>query len=115
VLRPVSCFCFCFEQTQNELTFNQSQFDNYEHIKTERLNKLKEKKQTLSLDIQKIEAKIVKSKTLNTENDKQQIEQFEKQLIELEENKSKLQTKINITRAESNSLNKQIYINQLLK
>ena len=97
-----------FEQTQNELNFNQSQFDNYENLKVERLNKLDEKKKNLNLDIQKIEAKIVKIETLNTNNDKLKIEQFEKQLIELEENKNKLQSKINVIQAESNSLNKQL-------
>ena len=97
-----------FEQTQNELTFNQSQFDNYENLKAERFNKLNEKKKTLNLDIQKLETKIVNSKTLTAENDKEKIKQFEVQLIALEENKIKFQSKINVIQAESNSLNKQI-------
>jgi DNA repair exonuclease SbcCD ATPase subunit len=97
-----------FEQTQNELNFNQSQFDNYENIKTERLNKLKDKKKTLNSDIQKLEAKIVNSDALNAEEDKQKITNFEKRLNELDDRKSKIQSKINIIRAESNSLNKQI-------
>jgi DNA repair exonuclease SbcCD ATPase subunit len=97
-----------FEQTQSELNFNQSQFDNYENIKTERLNKLKDKKQTLNLDIQKLEAKIVKLESLNVEADKQKIADFEKELDELEEKRSKLHSKTNVIQAESNSLNKQI-------
>ena len=97
-----------FEQTQNELNFNQSQFDNYENIKIERLNKLKDKKKTLKLDIQKLEAKIVKPNALNAEEDKQKIIDFEKQLNEFDDKKNKLQSKINIVRAESNSLTKQI-------
>ena len=97
-----------FEQTQNELNFNQSQFDNYENIKIERLNKLKDKKKTLKLDIQKLEAKIVKPNALNAEEDKQKIIDFEKQLNEFDDKKNKLQSRINIVRAESNSLTKQI-------
>ena len=82
------------EQTQNELTFNQSQFDNYENVKLERLTKLEEKKKNLILDVQKIESKIVKFETLNTDNDKVKIEQLETQLDAAEENKSKLFSKI---------------------
>jgi len=96
------------EQTQNELTFNQSQFDNYENVKLERLTKLEEKKKNLILDVQKIESKIVKFETLNTDNDKVKIEQLETQLDAAEENKSKLFSKINIIQAESSSSNKQI-------
>jgi DNA repair exonuclease SbcCD ATPase subunit len=101
-----------FEQTENELTFNQSQFDNYENIKVERINKLNDKKTALTLDIEKIKAKINKT-TLTSELDKnkQQINSFEEQLDKLDEQKSNLLSKINVIKAETNSLNKQI--NQL--
>jgi len=101
-----------FEQTENELTFNQSQFDNYENIKAERINKLNDKKAALTLDIEKIKAKINKT-TLTSELDKnkQQINSFEEQLDKLDEQKSNLLSKINVIKAETNSLNKQI--NQL--
>jgi DNA repair exonuclease SbcCD ATPase subunit len=100
------------EQTQSELTFNQSQYDNYENIKAERINKLNDKKKALTLDIEKIKAKI-NNTTLASELDenKQQIASFEEQLGKLEEQKSNLLSKINVIKAEANSLNKQI--NQL--
>ncbi len=97
-----------FEQIQNELSFNQTQFDNYENLKIERLNKLNEKKKTLTSDIQIIEAKIVKSETLTNEKDKSQLEHTEQQLQSFTDKKSKLQTKINTIQAEINSVNKQI-------
>ena len=97
-----------FEQIQNELSFNQTQFDNYENLKIERLNKLNEKKKTLTSDIQIIEAKIVKSETLTNKKDKSQLEHTEQQLQSFTDKKSKLQTKINTIQAEINSVNKQI-------
>ena len=97
-----------FEQLQNELSFNQSQFDNYESLKIERINKLTDKKKTLLVDIKNIESKIVKSKTLVVETDKKQLEHFEEQLEEFSNKKSKLQSKINVIQAEVNSVNKQI-------
>lgn len=96
------------EQLQNELSFNVSQFDNYENIKIERLNKLKDKNNTLNLDIQKLESKIVNSDTFDVESDKQKIANFERQLSELDEKKNSVQSKVNIIRAECNSLHKQI-------
>lgn len=48
-----------FERTQQELEFNQSQFDNYENLKQDRLNKLQEKKYTLLKDIGTLKTKIV--------------------------------------------------------
>ena len=97
-----------FEQTQNELNFNQTQFDNYENIKTERLNKLNEKKKTLISDIRNLELKVVKSNTLTIESDQKQIEHCDQQLDYFNEKKSKLQSKINVIQAESNSSAKQI-------
>lgn len=48
-----------FERTQTELEFNQSQFDNYENVKQERLTKLQDKKNTLTKDIETLRQKIV--------------------------------------------------------
>ena len=48
-----------FEKTQIELEFNQSQFNNYENLKQERINKLQEKKWTLLKDIGILKVKIV--------------------------------------------------------
>ena len=48
-----------FEKTQTELDFNQSQFDNYETLKQERLNKYQEKRYTLLKDIGTLKTKIV--------------------------------------------------------
>jgi DNA repair exonuclease SbcCD ATPase subunit len=97
-----------FQQTQTELNFNQSQFDNYKTLKTERLNKLNDKKATLLKDIQIIESKIVKLDMLTTEHDKNKIISFEEQLCKLNKKKSELQSKINVLQAEINSENKQV-------
>lgn len=48
-----------FERSQTELEFNQSQFDNYENLKQERLTKLQDKKNTLTKDIVTLKQKIV--------------------------------------------------------
>ncbi|MFZ9876868.1 MAG: hypothetical protein ACO3EY_07430, partial [Candidatus Nanopelagicales bacterium] len=97
-----------FEQTKNELDFNQSQFDNYENIKNERLNKLKDKKKTLLSDIQNIKSKIVVSDNLTAENDKKQIEHFDRELLRLGDKKTAIQSKINLIQAEVSAENKQI-------
>ena len=97
-----------FEQTKNELEFNQSQFDNYENIKKERSDKLKDKKRTLLTDIQNLKAKIVVSDNLTIENDKKQIEYFDQELLKLGDKKTAIQSKINIIRAEASAENKQI-------
>jgi DNA repair exonuclease SbcCD ATPase subunit len=97
-----------FEQTKNELDFNQSQFDNYENIKKERSDKLKDKKRTLLTDIQNLKAKIVVSDNLTIENDKKQIEYFDHELLKLGDKKTEIQSKINIIQAEVSAENKQI-------
>ena len=97
-----------FEQNQNELTFNQAQFDNYENLKLERLKKLTNKKETLTSDIQQIEAKVVTANTLLFDSDDQKIKETDDQLEQLDKKKSNLQTTTNIIQAESNSLAKQI-------
>lgn len=48
-----------FERAQTELEFNQSQFDNYENLKQERLNKLQDKCFALRKDIGILKTKIV--------------------------------------------------------
>ena len=97
-----------FEQNQNELIFNQTQFDNYENLKLERLKKLTDKKETLSVDIQNLESKIVTSGTITFDLDEEKIKQTDKELEQSDEKKSKLQSNINVIQAETNSLIKQI-------
>jgi len=97
-----------FEQTETELQFNQSQLDNYEHIKSERLNKLADKKKTLEADINHLQSRIVSSKTLSAENDKTKLANLDKQQVEINEKKSKLQAKLNTIHAEVNAEAKQI-------
>jgi DNA repair exonuclease SbcCD ATPase subunit len=96
------------EQTQNELSFNRLQFDNYENLKIERLNKLSDKKTNLVNDIQNIQSKIVISDTLTDENDNIKIEEYEKQLCVFTERKTNIHSKLSIIQADINSENKQI-------
>ena len=97
-----------FEQTQSELNFNQTQFDNYENVKIERLNKLNEKKCMVTSDIQRLDSKIVKSNTLTIEADEKKIEFCDQQLDQFNEKKNKLHSNVNVIQAESNSSAKQI-------
>ena len=99
-----------FEKTQVELEFNQSQFDNYENIKQERLNKLEEKKRSLNDDIKKIQASIVVSDiNLNELNDEDT--RLEKQIVNLNEKIDQIKNKLNKLEAEINFETKQL--NQL--
>lgn len=50
------------ERAQTELEFNQSQFDNYENLKQERLNKFQDKTNALTEDIRSLNKKIVEPK-----------------------------------------------------
>jgi DNA repair exonuclease SbcCD ATPase subunit len=96
------------EQTQAELSFNQTQLENYEQLKTERFSKLNEKKKTITSDIQTLENKIVKLDAPTTEKDTEQLNRIETLLVSWNEKKQKLQSKINTIQAEVNSENKQI-------
>lgn len=96
------------EQTQSELSFNQTQFDNYESLKLERLTKLNDKKQSLEKDIETVKSKLVDCNFLNTEELNTQINELEKTLSDLNQKKEDFQSKITTVRAEINSEHKQI-------
>ena len=96
------------EQTQTELTFNQTQLSNYENLKAERIRKLQEKQSALALDIESLKSKIVKSENLSTEDSNKQLEHLETQLQLHHDKRTKLGSNINTIQAEINSINKQI-------
>jgi DNA repair exonuclease SbcCD ATPase subunit len=98
------------EQNQNELSFNETQLNNYESIKQDRLTKLQDKKKTLEQDIlkinQNIEAITVESKStsdLDNETDK-----TKQQLNQLQEKNEELNSKLHKIEAEKSSEIKQI-------
>jgi len=62
------------EQTQNELNFNQTQLENYENIKSERIKKLQDKKQALEKDIAELEAKLTTTEVRDLSCNDQQLE-----------------------------------------
>lgn len=97
-----------FEQIENELKFNQSQFDNYENLKQERKLKLETKKQNLVRDIEQIQTKfqIIDEEQLNSLKEK--LHEVDKQIADFQEKKSSNNTKITTIQAEINSENKQI-------
>jgi DNA repair exonuclease SbcCD ATPase subunit len=76
-----------FEQLQNELVFNESQFDNYEGLKQERINKLHEKKAALVRDIEQLQGRVVPV-------DETQLQVIEQELEALETKQKELQTKL---------------------
>lgn len=96
------------EQTQTELSFNQSQFDNYESLKLDRINKLTEKNKTITADIEILKQKITSADKLSLQEDEQKIISFDNQLSKLNEKKNELQLKINTIQTEINSESKQI-------
>ena len=97
-----------FEQTQTELVFNQTQHDNYENLKIERLDKLKEKKESLLVDIKELQNKLDKTETADIEKESKMVETLESQLIVLNNKKINLTAKLNTVAAEINLENKQI-------
>ena len=95
------------EQIKTELTFNQTQFDNYENLKSERINKLDVKKHAILNDIAEINSKLVNI-DFDTKADADQIKYCDEQLQIYNEKKTKLLSKINTIRAEVNAESKQI-------
>ena len=73
------------EQQQNELVFNQSQFDNYENLKAERGKKLDEKKQTIERDLQLLAQKISSTKTRDLSCTDQQLDAYKITLQQLQD------------------------------
>lgn len=96
------------EQQQSELNFNQSQFDNYEAAKQERLNKLNSKKQTLIEDLKTLETKLTSTKTEDLSCTDQQLEIHKIKLQEFQDKLQQIDKGIIQTQAEINSEIKQI-------
>lgn len=96
-----------FERAQSELEFNQSQFDNYEGLKQERLIKLKEKKQTLANDIDTLKSKITNSESSLNELEEKD-EELEQQCSALTKKLEQVKTKLNQLGAEINIETKQL-------
>lgn len=96
------------EQQQNELSFNQSQFDNYENLKQERIDKLNEKKTNLLKDITTIQQKVVSIDFEKLNQTKTNLKITTEELVKLTEKKTQLQNKLSKIEAEINSENKQI-------
>jgi DNA repair exonuclease SbcCD ATPase subunit len=97
------------EQLQTELQFNETQLNNYETLKQERLTKLESKKDGLVKDIQVLEIKL---QTLQTAIDIEvifngiQLLKSQKETITSEQ--TKIQTQLHKLEAEKNSTLKQI-------
>ena len=96
------------DQSKVELSFNQSQFDNYETVKQERLQKLSEKQTSTSVDIQKIKNKIVTIDQKQSETIKTAKQEVDTLITAEQQKKNDLQLKLNKVEAEINSEEKQI-------
>lgn len=96
------------EQQQSELVFNQSQFDNYETAKQERLNKLNSKKQTLIEDLKILETKLTSTKTEDLSCTDQQLDIYKINLQDFQDKLQQIDKGIIQTQAEINSEIKQI-------
>jgi len=83
-----------FERAQTELEFNQSQFDNYENLKQEKINKLREKQGNLIRDIKILANKIVEPK-VTLEELKEEQQKIESQYPELRKKEDQVKSKIN--------------------
>jgi DNA repair exonuclease SbcCD ATPase subunit len=83
-----------FERAQTDLEFNQSQFDNYENLKQERITKLQEKQANLTKDIGIVKLNIVVPKhKLDCLKDQQ--ERLEAQYPELKKKEDQVKAKLN--------------------
>lgn len=96
------------EQTQTELAFNKSQFENYENLKQERIKKLNDKKQTLEKDIAELAKKITKVDANVAQENITALQAAEKKYEELQLKKTQVQPKLSKVEAEINSETKQI-------
>jgi DNA repair exonuclease SbcCD ATPase subunit len=97
-----------FEQQQNELNFNQTQLDNHELTKSERLKKLQDKKQALENDIAQLEAKLTTTKVQDLSCTDQQLEIYKANLNELQEKLQETEKHLFKVQAEIDSEQKQI-------
>lgn len=82
-----------FERAQTELEFNQSQFDNYENLKQERITKLQEKQIKLTKDVEILKLNIVvPDHKLDLLKDQQ--ERLEAQYPELKKKETQVKNKL---------------------
>jgi DNA repair exonuclease SbcCD ATPase subunit len=100
-----------FEQQQLELSFNDSQFSNYETVKQERILKLSVKQANIKNDISKTQTKFVSMEANDLSCSEQELEKNRSDLDLLHEKTKELHTKVVKVQTEINSEQKQI--NQL--
>jgi DNA repair exonuclease SbcCD ATPase subunit len=97
-----------FEQQQSELNFNQTQLENYENIKLERLKKLQDKKQVLEKDIAELEAKLTTTEVRDLSCNDQQLEVHKTNLNELQDKLQQIEKGLIKIQTEIDSEQKQI-------
>jgi DNA repair exonuclease SbcCD ATPase subunit len=97
-----------YEQQQNELLFNQSQYDNYEISRKEKLEKLQEKKLTIETEIDQLSDKIVDVTTEDFSYSQDQVDELNKQIASASAKLQSYGSNIIKADAEINSENKQI-------
>lgn len=96
------------DQAKVELTFNQSQFDNYETVKQDRLQKLAEKQTKTASDLEAIINKIIKIDKEQLQKITNERQATEKSALKNIEKKNEIQLKLNKVEAEINTEEKQI-------
>ena len=96
------------EQNQTELNFNQSQFDNYENIKQERLAKLREKVANLERDVQVLQNKIVRVDSSKKNIIQADLEKLEVLHSTYNNKETELKTKLHKIEAEISAEQKQL-------
>jgi DNA repair exonuclease SbcCD ATPase subunit len=97
-----------YEQQQNELLFNQSQYDNYEISRKEKLEKLQEKKLTIETEIDQLSDKIVDVTTEEFLYSQDQVDELNKQIVSASAKLQSYRSNIIKADAEINSENRQI-------
>ena len=96
------------EQQQNELGFNQTQLDNYETVKQERLDKLNSKRQTLIEDLKVLRDKLTSTQTRDLSCTDQQLDVLKTQLQDLQDKLQQIDKGIIQAQAEIGAETKQI-------
>ena len=96
------------EFAEKELEFNNSQFENYESLKQERISKQTDKQSRLISDIQILKDKLVDTTNLNIELHDAALNLNDSELEELNNKKAKLVVKVHKIEAEINTEHKQI-------
>jgi DNA repair exonuclease SbcCD ATPase subunit len=96
------------EQQQNELTFNQTQLDNYENITQERISKLQRKKDTLENDLKQLQSKLISTSTSDLSCSDQQLFSYKRDMDQLQNELQQTEKGIFKAQAEINLENKQI-------